>query len=146
MRVSRLHLLLLEINLWKRIHSHTVSSGNSWPWQWYISMRRTAVWLVYTCLGCAHLCKCVRLHWDCLRVRQYVHIHKLISVNNSSEADSWNLLEQRPENLYQSYLFYLVIKICFRVWSSYSFCGLYATSNVDESGFTLLAFSFCNCV
>ena len=35
-------------------HSLTASSAHSWPWQRYISTRRTAVWFVHPRLGRAY--------------------------------------------------------------------------------------------
>ena len=75
-------LLLLESNLQQCTHSHTTSNVNSWPWQLYISAQRTAVCLVHTCIGRAYLCEGVGLCCDCLLVKQYLHVHKLVSINN----------------------------------------------------------------
>ena len=75
-------LLLMEINLWTRTHSLAASSAQSWPWQWYISKWRTAVWLVQTRLGLAYLGECLHLRWVYLPVRQYLRIHESISINN----------------------------------------------------------------
>ena len=83
--LEELNLLLMELNSWTRTHTHslTASSAHSWPWQWYITTRRTAVWLVHTRFGRAYLCECVCLRWVYLRVRQYSRILELISINTS---------------------------------------------------------------
>ena len=47
-------------------------------------MWHTTAWLVPTSLGRVYLCECGRFRWDCLRVRQYLRINKLTSINNRS--------------------------------------------------------------
>ena len=90
--------------------NHTAFSVNAWPWQRYLSTWHTSVRLVQARVGHAYLWEYVRLHWDCLHVRQYLCIHKLVSINNSRLLLA--LLNRNPKSTF--------MESCIFDWSIYS--------------------------